>query len=1725
MDLRLLISSLFILIFLTSCQVKQGSNEAGGLFEGHQKAPVSVTIDFPYPINIANSTNYSIAGSCSKNGEDVTLVINALTFTETCDEKRYEFSALDLSSLSDSLDVALNVTHSTKFISRSVVKDTVPPTLVSTFISPGTKSVGETMFVQVSYDEEVTYLLSPRIGLTFESMSVPSPFATVITGAGYSTLNFLYTILPGDGDANGITLASTIDLNGGGITDLVGNPAPVTLTTTSFPAVLIGGSFPLPAIALASPVDNSYINIATDSSAFFVSGSCDVPGATVSINVNSAPASGPAGLICDGSNFVGSIDSTVLAEGSHVLTAIVSGPGGTATSSAITVVKDITTPTLSLNPPSDVGSTNSTNYSLSGNCSEEGQLVSISFGSLVTSGACSSGSWSVTGWDVSSLADSPGINITVDLTDLAGNPAIQQLASVAKDTAAPTIAVTSPADNSFINTLSNSTTFAVSGTCSEATMIVAIKFDGVPALSPAGFICDGSNFSGTVDVTGLAESAHTLTAEITDPSSNTTVSAPHTVTKDITAPTLTLTTPPDISGSNVLSYALSGTCSENGRMVSVAIGALSSSASCTSGSWSITNWDVSSLTDAPALSITVDHSDLAGNPAIQQLASVLKDTNGPTISISSPTASSFINIAGNIPTFPVSGLCSEATATVTVKIDGSPAVSPSGFTCDGTNFSGTIDVTSLTEGSLSFVAEITDAGSNTTASAAVLVTKDITVPTVALGTLASVNSSNVAAYSLSGTCSENGQSVDITIGALSQTVTCSANAWTVSSWDLTAISDSPTVPVSADHSDAAGNPAVQATGTIIKDLTPPTLAITTPIDGSYINVTSNTASFAVSGTCSENGEIVTIKIDGSPAAGPSGFACDGTNFSGTIDVTSLPEGSRNFTASISDAGGNPGSSSVVTVTKDITPPTLAFDALTDIVTANMASYSVTGTCGPEVTTIALSVAAANLSPTCSGGVFSATVDASSFADGNISLTASAPDLAGNTGLANLIVVKDTTAPVLSITFSPAINTGNQGNYQFFGSCSENGLPVSATIGGLNFSPNCSGGSWSVGPTDVSAAPDSLSLPISVSQTDSHGYTGSASTTIVKNTSSITVAITTAPDITKTNNTSYQISGSCSQNGVLVSISIGGISRSPFCSGGSWSTGFVDVSSLADGSVTITADHATALQASVSVTKDTLSPTITISSAPNINTNNESSYKVTGTCSQNGSSVSIWIDSLNINKTCTSGAWSTGFVNVSSVPDGAAILITADHSTAPQASRTVSKATSTPSVASLSVPITLDTSVNLDWDLIDPGGFTINDYIVEYRLKGQSTWLSASDGVSTNTYGTASGLSPGTTYEFRVAVLYNTSLQSGWSSTVEGETKPSSPIIGANVAMNVGGAVDSTVVAYEDSTNVTLNGSPLVTLNKGQTHRFTSSQFDLIDADKPIFTAGRKGSGAATATGNIVWQPTAWAGKIFSFNADRESFQRVDVYALENTTVEVYKGTTLLDTITLTAGGSGTLNWAPLGSYQIQATGTILAYHISTDNGSRIVDPKPLLPNALEIIGFPSKDMNLSTDTNATNYTAIHSNSTTINNSIDKNQVITLGPQGTSSLYQTESLLITADQKIFGASYADSNGNCSAPFLPTNLMKKKFAIPVSGDYIAFASKMPGTIEVRNSSNGLVTTLTLTRSGASPSAPYKARLTNPVQGHRYISTVPMAAWYQPNSDVGGANQDETIMYGSN
>ena len=112
--------------------------------------------------------------------------------------------------------------------------------------------------------------------------------------------------------------------------------------------------------------------------------------------------------------------------------------------------------------------------------------------------------------------------------------------------------------------------------------------------------------------------------------------------------------------------------------------------------------------------------------------------------------------------------------------------------------------------------------------------------------------------------------------------------------------------------------------------------------------------------------------------------------------------------------------------------------------------------------------------------------------------------------------------------------------------------------------------------------------------------------------------------------------------------------------------------------------------------------------------------------------------------------------------------------------------------------------------------------------------------------------------------------------------------------------------------------------------------------------------------------------------------------------------------------------------------------------------------------------------------------------------------------------------MVAASLADGNGNCTAPFLPISMMKKRFATNVGATWVAFASDRPAVITVTEP-GGTTSSLTLMRSGTDPLSPYYGRLASQSEGTVYESSDRFGAWYEPNTDTNAANRDETIMFG--
>ncbi len=435
-------------------------------------------------------------------------------------------------------------------------------------------------------------------------------------------------------------------------------------------------------------------------------------------------------------------------------------------------------------------------------------------------------------------------------------------------------------------------------------------------------------------------------------------------------------------------------------------------------------------------------------------------------------------------------------------------------------------------------------------------------------------------------------------------------------------------------------------------------------------------------------------------------------------------------------------------------------------------------------------------------------------------------------------------------------------------------------------------------------------------------------------------------------------------------------------------------------------------------------------------------------------------------------------------------------------------------------------IELAWTKPFDNGSPIIDYTVEMKKTTETDFVSFADGISNDTILMVTGLEADTSYDFRVK-SYNGNI-SPYSATVSAQTLIDNTFFESTTykAMNLGGATESKVVAFEDETEVTLNDTVIATLDAGETFGFVSAQNDILESDKPVFVAGRRGAANAAVgdQGNMVWSSPDWAGNDFLFNTERFSPNVVTLYAFEDTDVTItYNGSTF-DSASILEGENHSFSIGPYGSFKMESTGLIIAFTYAESTGSRVTDPKPILPISKDIIGLPSKSMKLSSWSDANTYKAVHSNSSVTNASIDANGFTKINPLGTSSLYSSESLRIIASDFVIGASYADSNGYCAAPFLPVSMMRMNYAVNVASAYVAFASIEDGQIEVIDPITGEVNqTLMLSSTGTDEDSPYKVRIENVAEGTIFRSSVRVGAWYQPSTNDFAAKDDETVMFG--
>ncbi|BEU03205.1 type I secretion protein [Agarivorans sp. OAG1] len=301
---------------------------------------------------------------------------------------------------------------------------------------------------------------------------------------------------------------------------------------------------------------------------------------------------------------------------------------------------------------------------------------------------------------------------------------------------------------------------------------------------------------------------------------------------------------------------------------------------------------------------------------------------------------------------------------------------------------------------------------------------------------------------------ESGQQLNFTSQVLN-------NSWNIASADLTALQDG-VLTINVSAVDIAGNPA-SASSTIIKD----TLAsLTADIDGvndNYINAIESPSTLLYGQVAAvEDGQIVSVTVTDNKGEQLS-FQTTVSNNSwqiSNVDLTPLAEGSLTITANTSDIAGNLASASS-SIVKDTfanisanfdgqgdnyvnaveVPATRLFGEITDVEDGQLVNIQITDINGASL----------NLQTTIANGQWLIpSSNLSNLADGELNLTASTSDIAGNSVFATTSIIKDTQASI-SARFEGngdnALNQAEVGQSLLEGELVdvEDGQPVNITV--------------------------------------------------------------------------------------------------------------------------------------------------------------------------------------------------------------------------------------------------------------------------------------------------------------------------------------------------------------------------------------------------------------------------------------------------------------------------------------------------------------------------------------------------------------------------------------------------------------------------------------------------------------------------------------------------------
>ncbi len=1206
------------------------------------------------PINIVNETEVTITGTGTE-GDTVTVTATDGTTTTaavstTVDANdNWTISNIDVSGLNDGT-ITFNVVSTDNAgnsgtASVTAEKDTTAPEAEVTMVTDPVTSLNET-------EVEISGTASPEAAITVlfsDNDNELGPFSTEADQDGNWSISGINLSTLDDGTLTVVVTATDDADNTFSVTEMVEKDTIAEATI--------------------DPISNAVNQDTQD--AFVITGTTE-PGSTILVTVSDDQGgeTEPADATVDeNGNWTVTIDVSALADGPLTILVDAVDELGNIDSVETTAEKD-TVVVFDVDDPPPAGLSNSDDYTVSGTV-EEGATVTV----VVTDGVDSTEpieasvngtTWTATGINLMQLADGE-LTIQITIVDAAGNTVM-----TTETTTKTAVDVTSIPET--INAAQQSTV-TISGVGEPGAMvtIVAIDAEDNEVTSNTVEIMQDGTWSIEMDLTGLVDG--TIEFTVTATAGGNTVMLMETALLDTVADVMITDPTGAVNENNESAFEISGTV-EPGSTVTVTIDdedggtdpIVIEAAVEENGDWSITA-DLSSLTDG-MLTITADAVDSLGNDG-QDTANVVKDTVDPVFDSGDLDP---VGIA-NCDDYTVSGTAEEgATITVTIS-DGVNDDVTAMVTVDETeawSIAG-LDLSGLNEGDLTVTISAEDEAGNV----ADPIVEEITKTTLAIGEVEDpITSDNETAVTISGTV-DPAATVTVTVDdedAGTDPVVIQAGVDVDGNWtidvDVSDLSDGTlTFTVEATAGDNTVTDTITATKDTVAD-------VTVDVPAGFVNE-NNQDAFEITGTV-EPGSTVTVTIDDDGDSGTDPVVVEADvdqdgNWTATADLSGLNDGTLTITVDAVDSLGNDGQATS-NAEKDTVDPAFDLDALNAIGIANCDDYTVSGT-GEEGATITVTIsdgvnddvtAMVTIDETEIWSI--AGLDLSGLNDGELTVTVSAEDEAGNVADPIIEMVTKTTLAIGDV--EDPISSDNQAAVTISGTV-DPAATVTVTVddedAGTDPVVMQAGvdvdGNWTVD-IDVSSLSDgTLTFTVEATVGDD---TVTDTITAEKDTVADVVILDPTGAVNENNQSAFEITGTV-EPGSTVTVTIddedGGtdpvVVEADVDQDGNW-TATADLSSLTDGLLTITADAVDSLgndgQDDSSVEKDTVDPVFALDTPDPVGIANADDYSVHGT-GEEGATITVTIsDGLNDDVTGmvtidATEAWSVTGLDLSGLNDG------------------------------------------------------------------------------------------------------------------------------------------------------------------------------------------------------------------------------------------------------------------------------------------------------------------------------------------------------------------------------------------------------------------------------------------------------------------------------------------